>query len=47
MEFSEEERPVKNDISDKIMTKVSTFPSMPRAGIKLRSGTCHQCAQVG
>ena len=37
MELSEEERPVKNDISDKIMTKVSTFPSMPRAGIKLRA----------
>jgi putative nucleotidyltransferase with HDIG domain len=37
MELSEEERPIINDISDKIMTKVSTFPSMPRAGIKLRA----------
>ena len=37
MELSEEERPIKNDISEKIMTKVSTFPSMPRAGIKLRA----------
>ena len=37
MEFSEENKPIKNDIPDEIMKKVSSFPSMPRAGIKLRT----------
>ena len=37
MEFSEEKKPIKNDISDEIMVKVSSFPSAPRAGIKLRA----------
>ena len=37
MEFSEENKPIKNDISDEIMKKVSSFPSAPRAGIKLRA----------
>jgi len=36
VELSEEKRLVDNDIPDKIMMKVSTFPSMPQAGIKLR-----------
>jgi putative nucleotidyltransferase with HDIG domain len=35
--LSEEKRPIKNDIPEKIMEKVSTFPSMPQAGIKLRA----------
>jgi putative nucleotidyltransferase with HDIG domain len=37
MESSEEKRPARNEIPDKIMMKVSSFPSMPRAGIKLRA----------
>ena len=37
MELSEEKRPIKNDIPDEIMIKVSSFPSMPGAGIKLRA----------
>jgi len=37
MEFSEERKPIENDIPDKIMEKVSSFPSMPRAGVKLRA----------
>jgi len=37
MELSEEKKPIKSDIQDKIMMKVSSFPSMPRAGIKLRA----------
>ncbi len=37
MESSEEKRPIRNEIPDKIMMKVSSFPSMPRAGIKLRA----------
>ena len=37
MELSEEKRPTKNDIPDEIMMKVSSFPSMPGAGIKLRA----------
>ena len=37
MELSEEKRPIKNDIPDEIMMKVSSFPSMPGAGIKLRA----------
>ena len=37
MEFSEENKPIKNDIPDEIMKKVSSFPSAPRAGIKLRT----------
>ena len=35
MELSKEKRPVKNDILGKIMLKVSSFPSMPQAGVKL------------
>ena len=37
MELSEEKKPIKIDIQDKIMMKVSSFPSMPQAGIKLRA----------
>ena len=37
MEILKEERPVKNDILGKIMLKVSSFPSMPQAGVKLMS----------
>lgn len=37
MEISENKRSIKNDIPDKIMEKVSSFPSMPRAGVKLRA----------
>jgi putative nucleotidyltransferase with HDIG domain len=37
MELSEEMRPIKSDIPDEIMIKVSSFPSMPGAGIKLRA----------
>ena len=37
MALSEEIRCLKSDIPDKIMAKVSSFPSMPRAGIKLRA----------
>ncbi len=35
MELSKENRPIKNDILGKIMLKVSSFPSMPQAGVKL------------
>ena len=35
MELSKEERPGKNDILGKIMLKVSSFPSMPQAAVKL------------
>ena len=35
MELSKENRLVKNDILGKIMLKVSSFPSMPQAGVKL------------
>ncbi len=35
MELSKEERPAKNDILGKIMLKVSSFPSMPQAVVKL------------
>jgi putative nucleotidyltransferase with HDIG domain len=37
MELSEEKRTIKNDMPDEIMTKVSSFPSMPQAAIKLRA----------
>ncbi|MGD9044365.1 MAG: HDOD domain-containing protein [Desulfobacterales bacterium] len=37
MASSEEINPVNNDIPDKIMVEVSAFPSMPRAGFKLRA----------
>jgi putative nucleotidyltransferase with HDIG domain len=37
MEISEEKRPIKNEIPDEIMMKVSSFPSMPGAGMKLRT----------
>jgi len=37
MEFPEEKKPIKKDIPDEIIMKVSSFPSMPRAGIKLRT----------
>jgi len=37
MELSEEKKPIKSDIQDKIMMKVSSFPSIPQAGIKLRA----------
>ncbi len=37
MELSEDTKRIKNDIQDKIMMEVSTFPSMPRAGVKLRA----------
>jgi HD-like signal output (HDOD) protein len=36
MELSEEKKVTQKDIPDPIMTKVSSFPSMPQAGIKLR-----------
>jgi hypothetical protein len=36
MALSEEMGLINNNIPDKIMMKVSSFPSMPRAGIKLR-----------
>lgn len=35
MDLSRENRLVKNDILGKIMLKVSSFPSMPQAGVKL------------
>ncbi len=35
MELSKENRLVKNDILAKIMLRVSSFPSMPQAGVKL------------
>ena len=37
MESSEEKEVTEKDIPDPIMTKVSSFPSMPQAGIKLRA----------
>jgi len=37
MGLSEEKMPIESDIPEKIMEKVSSFPSMPRAGIKLRA----------
>ena len=37
MSTSREERLFKNDILGKIMLKVSSFPSMPQAGVKLMS----------
>ncbi|MDH3882630.1 MAG: HDOD domain-containing protein [Desulfobacterales bacterium] len=37
MQLSEDARRIKNDIKEKIMAEVSTFPSMPRAGVKLRA----------
>ncbi len=37
MELSQDKKPIENDIPEKIMEKVSSFPSMPRAGIKLRA----------
>ncbi len=36
MTSSEDMSSIKSDIPDKIMMEVSTFPSMPRAGLKLR-----------
>ncbi len=36
MEMSEEQKAKKNDISDDIKAKISSFPSMPQAVIKLR-----------
>ena len=37
MGLSQDKKPIENDITDKIMEKVSSFPSMPRAGVKLRA----------
>ncbi len=37
MKLSDDAKRIKNDIQDKIMMEVSTFPSMPRAGVKLRT----------
>jgi putative nucleotidyltransferase with HDIG domain len=37
MTISEEKRQTNSDIPDKILQKVSAFPSMPKAGIKLRT----------
>jgi putative nucleotidyltransferase with HDIG domain len=37
MASSEEVSTINNDIPDKITMEVSTFPSMPRAGLKLRA----------
>ena len=37
MASSEETSFINNEIQDKIMTEVSAFPSMPRAGFKLRA----------
>lgn len=37
MRPSQDKKPIANDIPDKIMEKVSSFPSMPRAGVKLRA----------
>ena len=37
MASSEDMNLVNNDVQDKIMTEVSSFPSMPRAGFKLRA----------
>ena len=35
MELEKEREPMENNIPEEIMTQVSSFPSMPRAGIKL------------
>ena len=37
MALSEEKKPFKTKIPEKIMGEVSSFPSMPKAGIKLRA----------
>ena len=37
MALSEEKKPFKTKIPEKIMEEVSSFPSMPKAGIKLRA----------
>jgi len=37
MQLSEEKKPVESDVSDDIRSKVSSFPSMPQALIKLRT----------
>ena len=37
MEVSEEKRITDNEITDSIKTKVSSFPNMPRAAVKLRT----------
>ena len=37
MTFSRDKRQTNSDIPDKILQKVSAFPSMPKAGIKLRA----------
>ena len=37
MELSEEKRVIENDIPDNIRMKVSSFPSMPQAAVKLRA----------
>ena len=37
MGLSQEKKPIEFDIPEKIMEKVSSFPSMPRAGVKLRA----------
>jgi len=37
MGLSEDKKTIENSIPDKIMEKVSSFPSMPRAGVKLRA----------
>jgi HD-like signal output (HDOD) protein len=37
MASSEDMSLVNNDVPDKIMAEVSSFPSMPRAGFKLRA----------
>ena len=37
MNFAGDKRQTDSDIPDKILQKVSSFPSMPKAGIKLRS----------
>ena len=34
--MSEEKKPLQKDLPDEIVMQVSSFPSMPRAGIKLR-----------
>jgi len=36
MKISEEKIPLKSDLPDEIVMQVSSFPSMPRAGTKLR-----------
>jgi putative nucleotidyltransferase with HDIG domain len=37
MSFSDDKKQTPSDIPDKILQKVSSFPSMPKAGIKLRA----------